>query len=47
MQRLKTDFERLIAELEADARDCRVLVAENKRALGRIEPRSRAFDFVR
>lgn len=37
MQRLKTDFERLIAELEADARDCRALVEENKRALGRIE----------
>lgn len=37
MQRRKADFERLIAELQADAKDFRVLVEENKRALGRIE----------
>jgi hypothetical protein len=37
MRRQKIDFERLMAELEADARDYRVLMQENKRALDRIE----------
>ena len=37
MQRRKADFDRLIAELEADAKDIRGLVEENERAMGRID----------
>jgi hypothetical protein len=37
MQHRRTDFERLIAELAADAQDLRGLVVENTRALGRIQ----------
>jgi hypothetical protein len=37
MRRRKSDFDRLIAELEADARDIRSLVEENRRALARVE----------
>lgn len=37
MRRQKIDFERLMAELEADIRDYRSLLDENKRAVGRIE----------
>lgn len=36
MPRQKIDFERLIAELEADVRDYRVLLKENQRAFERI-----------
>ena len=36
MPRQKIDFERLIAELEADARDYRLLLKENQRAFERI-----------
>jgi len=35
--RSQTDFDIVIAELEADAKDIRGLVEENARALGRIE----------
>jgi hypothetical protein len=37
MQHRKTDFERLVAELEADALDLHGLVVENSRALARIQ----------
>lgn len=37
MGRQKADFDRLIAELEADARDLKELVNENVRAMGRID----------
>ncbi len=36
MKRQKADFDRLIAELEADARDVRGLIIENSRAMARI-----------
>ena len=37
MRRQKADFDRLIAELEADARDFKELVKENARAMDRID----------
>ncbi|MFZ4617433.1 MAG: hypothetical protein ACOYM2_14725 [Rectinemataceae bacterium] len=37
MRRRKTDFDRLIAELDADAKDLSALLEENRRAQGRLD----------